>query len=224
MRTAIIIVITFLSIIQSIAQTSQNKNTHSLKLLPVYKGEPSELDSTYEKKYHIEKLRFYLSDLIILNEQDSIVYTHQAKNILIDIAKPESLLILFQDSLLVSKMYKMQFGIGVDSTTHARGAMEGDLDPVNDMYWTWQSGYINIKLEGNITHNANKEQFEYHIGGYTGNRNAYRKIRLPYNGNLFIHLDQLLSQMLGKQQHIMSPGKDATDFADIFARCMSHTF
>lgn len=26
--------------------------------------------------------------------------------------------------------------------------MDGDLDPLNGMYWAWNSGYINMKIEG----------------------------------------------------------------------------
>jgi hypothetical protein len=42
----------------------------------------------------------------------------------------------------------IRFNIGVDSAKSVSGVFGGDLDPVNGMYWAWNSGYIDAKLEG----------------------------------------------------------------------------
>ena len=45
--------------------------------------------------------------------------------------------------------------------------MGGDLDPTKGMYWAWQSGYINFKMEGSCSQClATKNNFEFHLGGY----------------------------------------------------------
>jgi len=58
--------------------------------------------------------------------------------------------------------------IGTDSITNVSGALDGDLDPIKGMYWAWNSGCINFKLEGTRVISGKKTPFEYHIGGYNG--------------------------------------------------------
>jgi len=36
----------------------------------------------------------------------------------------------------------------VDSLANVSGAMSNDLDATKGMYWSWQSGFINLKIEG----------------------------------------------------------------------------
>jgi hypothetical protein len=69
---------------------------------------------------------------------------------------------------------QISFTIGVDSL---RNTMEiarrtGVLDPAaagNDMYWTWNSGYIFFKIEGTSPSSAEAGNvFMYHIGGFGG--------------------------------------------------------
>jgi hypothetical protein len=59
----------------------------------------------------------------------------------------------------------VRFLIGVDSAKNVSGAQAGDLAPSNAMFWSWSTGYIMIKLEGNSTQ-ANWEYFSFHIGGF----------------------------------------------------------
>jgi hypothetical protein len=44
----------------------------------------------------------------------------------------------------------IQFNLGLDSLTNVSGALGGDLDPTKGMYWTWQNGYVNFKLQGSF--------------------------------------------------------------------------
>ncbi len=61
----------------------------------------------------------------------------------------------------------LQCRLGVDSATNSAGALRGDLDPIRGMYWAWQSGYINFKLEGTSARcTARKKKFQFHLGGY----------------------------------------------------------
>lgn len=80
---------------------------------------------------------------------------------------------------------KLSFIIGVDSILNVSGAQEGVLDPGKGMFWTWNSGYIMAKLEGNspastVAQNA----FEYHIGGFKGTNNVVKEIEIPLNGGM----------------------------------------
>lgn len=69
--------------------------------------------------------------------------------------------------------------IGIDSTRNVSGAQTGALDPVHGMFWSWSSGYIMAKLEGNSPQ-APSGNFEFHIGGYYGANSAVKTITLPF--------------------------------------------
>jgi hypothetical protein len=120
------------------------------------------------------------------------------------------------------------FNIGIDSVTSVSGAMEGDLDPLNGMYWTWQSGYINLKLEGRFTAPQNpEEKFEFHIGGYRPPNNALSTVDLKLLADnavkeisMGVDLQCLLNDWDISQQHlIMSPSASAVSFAQRFTHC-----
>jgi hypothetical protein len=60
--------------------------------------------------------------------------------------------------------------------------MAGDLDPIKGMYWAWQSGYINMKIEGKSSScRTRKNEFQFHIGGYLSPYYAMRKVALTYD-------------------------------------------
>ncbi|MBX3163173.1 MAG: hypothetical protein KF900_01725 [Bacteroidetes bacterium] len=75
-----------------------------------------------------------------------------------------------QTSFTISKVptgnyTQIEFLIGVDSVRNHSGAQTGDLDIANDMFWTWNSGYIFFKLEGSCkTSDPNSFGYSYHIG------------------------------------------------------------
>ena len=76
----------------------------------------------------------------------------------------------------------IEFIIGVDSLHNCSGAQSGALDPVNGMFWTWNSGYIFLKLEGKSAASKSPGHvFEYHIGGYKQPANCIRKISLHFS-------------------------------------------
>jgi len=75
---------------------------------------------------------------------------------------------------------------GVDSLTNSQGVKGGDLDPIHGMYWTWNSGYIHVKIEGEASWSeARKQRFIYHLGGYQGKYPAiaYQTFNWPKNSD-----------------------------------------
>lgn len=68
--------------------------------------------------------------------------------------------------------------VGVDSTKSVSDVSQrtGVLDITayadDNMYWSWNSGYIFMKMEGISSvvpqNSAGKRQYEYHIGGFGG--------------------------------------------------------
>jgi hypothetical protein len=110
---------------------------------------------------------------------------------------------------------KIHFSIGIDSVTNSSGVFGGDLDPTNGMYWTWQSGYINFKLEGkSLLSSARKNKFEYHIGGYLYPNNTLQEVELEVNNNdkIIINIDIskfIVELDISTINKVMSPGESA---------------
>ena len=81
----------------------------------------------------------------------------------------------------------ISFILGVDSLHNCSGAQSGALDPLNAMFWTWNTGYIFLKLEGKSSFSKSSgNMFEFHIGGYKQPTNCIRKIELDLTKNPII--------------------------------------
>lgn len=75
----------------------------------------------------------------------------------------------------------ISFMIGVDSLHNCSGAQSGALDPINGMFWTWNTGYIFMKLEGKSPASKSPGHiFEYHIGGFQEPTNFIRTASLAF--------------------------------------------
>lgn len=81
----------------------------------------------------------------------------------------------------------MEFIIGVDSLHNCSGVQSGALDPLNGMFWAWNTGYIFLKFDG--TSPVSKSQgntLEFHIGGYKSPSNCIRKVTLSFKTPLLL--------------------------------------
>ena len=193
-----------------------------LKLNLRFAAEALQLNKTYlsEDTVTFTTVKFYISK-IRLHFKDKSIFTEKSSFHLIDLENPKSQVI----SLCRNenkKIDKITFNIGIDSLTSTSGALEGDLDPANAMYWAWQSGYINLKVEGvSPSCITRKNAFQLHIGGYLPPYYALRQIELfPKQNSLSVVAD--LSKIfqnvkLADQNSIMIPGKEAMKIADYAA-------
>jgi hypothetical protein len=197
-----------------------------------YGGRPLERNKKYMTKsdtLEIETFKFYLSNIEIEFDDTSKIKPKNNYH-LIDWDDPKSLLIpiVAKQNKIISKV---TFNIGVDSTASVSGALSDDLDPTNGMYWAWQSGYINMKIEGKSNScQTRKNQFQFHLGGYLKPYYALRKIEIPIqknqiqNGaiNIIADLENLLSEISLKETNsIMIPGQAAMEIADLSAKIFS---
>ena len=143
------------------------------------------LNETYYKlnktdSIQIDVLKFYISGIEFLNN-DKVVWKEKNSFHLVDFETITSQTILFNipADLIVTKI---SFNLGIDSVTSTSGALAGDLDPTTGMYWAWQSGYINFKMEGTSPScNTRKHQFKFHFGGYKQPYYNIQTITLPIN-------------------------------------------
>lgn len=174
-----------------------------------------------EKSIEITQLKYYISS-ISLQQDNQSVFIEESSYHLIDHSDSNSTFISLELPKNLS-FDKILFNIGVDSAKNMKGVHGGDLDPTNGMYWTWQSGYINFKLEAK----ESDHELSYHIGGFMYPNNACRKVELSVwklaqaieiEVNPELLLDKIDTDQLS---HVMSPGKTAMNLADILPSLFS---
>ena len=169
----------------------------------------------------ITTFKFYISN-VVLEYENGTEYKEPKSVHLIDIEELNTL--QFQLKKVPDlKIKKIRFNIGIDSLTNVSGNLDGDLDPSLGMYWAWNSGYINMKLEGKSSScKSVKKDFQFHIGGYSPNQNALQEIVLIVpNDENNIHLNMDLSKWLNEvslkeTNSIMIPGKKAIEMSRFY--------
>lgn len=134
--------------------------------------------------------------------------------------------------------HALHFTLGVDSILNCSGAQDGALDPLNGMFWTWNTGYIFFKLEGYSTSStADLKRIEHHIGGYQGPYKAQRTVSLKLEKPLIVKENvsqQVILQLnldkywqavrpvkIAEHSLVMSPGSLASSAADNFSSMFS---
>ena len=154
----------------------ENQANHKLLVL-----NDSSYVNDFGEHYSITKLKYYISDISLGTKEESFT----TKNIfLMDAANEEKISI----NILPGIYSKIIFTLGVDSAYNNSGAQEGALDPLNGMFWTWNTGYVYFKMEGySPASNADLNRIEHHIGGYRGPNKANRQIRLNFLQPLVIN-------------------------------------
>jgi hypothetical protein len=164
----------------------------------------------------ITKLKFYISNIALLNN-DKVIYKNSGGVYLLN--AEDSLNLQFDIPQKIS-FNRIQFGLGIDSVTNTSGALDGALDPLMGMYWTWQSGYINFKMEGFIGDISKEEnKFEYHLGGYSDKNNAYQLVDLSIqslseNLQFQMPIDLIFKSIFSeKKYNIMSPSASAVSLS-----------
>ncbi|CAN5733362.1 hypothetical protein BH11BAC4_BH11BAC4_04830 [soil metagenome] len=134
-------------------------------------------DSIYSnyfgEQYSISKLKYYISHIVLTGDGKP---AKMDEYYLINAASEENSI---EFSLPEGKYKSMQFLLGVDSIHNCSGAQTGALDPMNDMFWTWNSGYVMFKLEGSSpASSSDLNRIEHHVGGYKGTNNVATAIKM----------------------------------------------
>lgn len=141
-----------------------------------------------DQAFTVSKFKYYIGNLS-LTEKNGSVYTCQSY-FLIDEEKPNSKVISLDD-IPDGEYLSVRFTIGVDSIDNCSGAQSGALDPINGMFWTWNTGYIFLKLEGSSAFASTPNAFfEYHIGGFKNPFNCTRQVSLPLDEPVLVSVQR----------------------------------
>lgn len=145
---------------------------------PLVFGDP--YTNTWGEPYTVSAFKFYITQIRLLNTDSGISYNvNKDEYFLVDHSDPNSIQLKLK--AVPSTYNAIAFMVGVDSTRNVSGAQTGALDPGKGMFWTWNSGYIMAKLEGNSpVSNQPNNVFEYHIGGFAGPDNVLKQISLSF--------------------------------------------
>lgn len=172
----------------------------------------------------LTKLQFYISDLRA-SIGKHVVWRAEKKHYLIDLkTKDDNNNSIDSDLLVFREGLTIHFLLGVDSKTASKGIGEGALDPINGMYWTWQSGYINFKMEGVSKKSpARKNRFHLHLGGYNKPWATQQEVSLQTSSKetiICFNLERFLSLIdLGQEHTIMSPCEKAVMLSALAKTC-----
>lgn len=165
-----------------------------IKLSHLFGNDTLQLNNTYTDSVNgniqIGVCKYYLTNIVLIDSNNR------------EVVLPESYY-LVNESLETSKVIRVnipegsyksiRYLIGVDSTRNVSGVQSGALDPALGMFWTWVSGYIQAKLEGNYADFGESGAFIHHIGGFSGPYNPLKTIELPFSNVVTVGTSQNLT-------------------------------
>lgn len=192
-------------------------------------------DSTYTnpfgESYTISKLRYYITNVTLHGNSRSAVEKESYH--LVDASNTETQVVTF--SVPAATYDGISFLLGVDSLHNVSGAQTGDLDPAKDMFWTWNSGYVMAKMEGNSPASTLvNHKFEFHIGGFSGSNSVLKDITLDFpkpdlscaagktydiiiNADINSWWQNPHDVKIAEHANVTSPGQSARDISDNYA-------
>ncbi len=188
------------------------------------------LQNSNGEKLVVRRFKYYISNLVLIDEQG---YKQAYADIyyLVNEAEPSSKKIILPNA---NKNYSaIEFVLGVDSARNCSGIQTGVLDPMQGMFWTWNTGYVFAKLEGAAPSSAlPAHAFTYHIGGFKTGENVLKKIRLeipekslPKDLQVKVDINTWFSGtntlLIAERPVCHSPGALAMKFATNYAQMFS---
>ncbi|UPT68039.1 MAG: hypothetical protein M0D57_05095 [Sphingobacteriales bacterium JAD_PAG50586_3] len=151
--------------------------------------------NAFGNQYKVDLLKYYITNITFIKDDNSEYNINNYD--LIDASNPASSNITI-DSIPNGVYTNVRFYLGIDSLRNHTGAQEGDLDPINGMIWTWNTGYIFFKHEGSFI-DANQQQQTILL--HYGTDKALATVTVPLTGfeikgdnkklNLALNLNQL---------------------------------
>jgi len=173
--------------------------------------------TNYKDSIKVEIVKFYVSNLLFFYNGE-IIDSLKKKHILIDFSDESSSNKITFDKPN-TEFNQITFQLGIDSSTNVSGALGEDLDPTKGMYWTWQSGYINFKLEGTSKVCPSRNNFfQFHLGGYQHPFQTIQNIRLKVidkkDIEINVNIEELIEKINLKELYqVMSPSKKAVEIS-----------
>jgi hypothetical protein len=144
------------------------------------------------QQLRVTTFNYYCSN-VRLSRADGSVFVVPNSYFLVSAAAPASQAITIA-GVPVGSYTGLSFVVGVDSARNVSGAQTGALDPSNGMFWTWNSGYIFMKMEGlspQAPHAAGVVEgvLVFHIGGFQQPNNTLRTVSPSFGSSVLVVRD-----------------------------------
>ena len=144
-----------------------------LMLLMAFNGFAKPINCTFklslppqQDSFQLEVFKCYLSNFRFYSQSNELIFT-DSNAYLIELSDSFLTHTITIDCPVNVTPKTIVYSIGLDSVSNTSGALSGALDLLNGMFWTWQSGYIHLKLEGKFVKTSSpKTALEFHLGGY----------------------------------------------------------
>lgn len=127
---------------------------------------------------NVSLLKFYVSN-IKLKDMDGNWWAEEESYHLVNLSS-EATNTITLNNVPAAHYTELSYTIGVDSARNVSGSQTGALDPANDMFWSWNSGYIMMKIEGTKVGGGT---FAYHLGGFSGTNNVVNVKSTDFGGS-----------------------------------------
>lgn len=187
--------------------TSAQMRTVRLRFAAEVYGKPLTLGdqlstNRLRQTFTVSTLKYYIGHITLV-QAGGPRYVH-ADHALIDFEDSSACTVTLRD-VPYGIYIALSFVVGVDSIHSVGGPMEGGLDPLNGMYWTWATGFIFVKCEGTSPQSPQpKHQIEYHLGGF-----AY-----PYRNMRTVNLDLTEPVIVGSRDTSLEVSFDVGRWLD----------
>lgn len=145
---------------------------------------------TSSEQFTLSRFNYYISN-IKLRKADGTEYAQPESYYLVQESATESKKLRLED-VPAGDYTGISFVVGVDSARNVAGAQTGALDVNNSMFWSWNTGYIFFRMEGNLLASSAypAKSFLMHVGGFTKPYNAIRTVKLTFpSSNLLVRAD-----------------------------------
>jgi len=164
--------------------------------------------------YIITTFKYYISNIRLIRKNGDTVYLPESY-LLVNAADSESLVQRLSD--IPPGRYKaVTFIIGIDSLRNFSGAQTGCLDPARGMFWTWNTGYIFVKMEGRSERSTAKQnRLVFHIGGAKTPTNTIRTFTQVFPHTLKVKKGHQPQIDLAVNAAALFRGKTQVDFSTL---------
>lgn len=216
----------------------------SIKFDPYWGDDNLVLGNTYTNAFGEEftpnVFKYYVSNVSLINADGSRT---KIENTYFLVDHSEGAPKWTIDNIPTGEYTGFELMIGVDSTRNVSGAQEGALDPANQMFWSWNNGYIFYKLEGTSPAVADSAKtVKFHIGGFQSPNNtrwihtsfdvgghshlkSEKLVTISPDATPSVHyhvqLDNLFKQTnskpLAEKSKQMAPTEEAGEIADLYS-------
>ena len=138
----------------------------------------------------ISQIEYYFSN-IRLTRSDQTIISPEAY-FLIDFSNPASASIMI-NNIPKGTYNQFSFLLGVDSTHNHSGAQTGALDPANNMFWGWNTGYVFYRVKGYF--NAAHSSFSFDLGGDANEMKYAFQTNISLDANRTINLKMDMKEL-----------------------------